>query len=69
MWEELVHFNSEIEAKEALRLLEAAHIQARLVSGNTAGQYPGLQIDVGVSLVVRSEDVERAEDVLDELGL
>lgn len=60
-------YNSELEASEACAQLEAAGIPARIIKDFDGGQFPQLQIDCGVGLLVAAKDADAAMDLLDEL--
>ena len=60
-------FNSELEARTALELLNYAGISADVLTSETGGAYPGLQMETGVCLIVSEDDLEKAEEILEEL--
>jgi len=55
---------NEFEAIVAKSALEAAGIACMLSADDCAGLQPSLSMAQGISLVVRSEDSSRAEEVL-----
>lgn len=57
-------FLSEPEADIAKGALEAFGIQCMLSRDDCGGQRPHLIMGAGIRLLVRSEDADRAEDVL-----
>lgn len=57
-------FTSRAEAELARTALEAYGIDCFIGSDDCGGQRPSLTLANGVRLVARSEDVERAEEVL-----
>jgi hypothetical protein len=57
-------FLSRIEAELARSALEAAEIDAMVQADDAGGTQSGLWLARGVRLLVRAEDVCRAEDVL-----
>ena len=57
-------FANEAEAKIAKSALEAFDIECLLTSDDCGGQRPSLTFSEGIKLFVRSEDTEKAEDVL-----
>ncbi|MCB0346045.1 MAG: hypothetical protein KDD66_13070 [Bdellovibrionales bacterium] len=60
-------YNSELEAREACAQLEAAGVHARVLTDLSGGQFPDLQIDCGVGLLVADSDVDLAVELLEEL--
>ena len=57
-------FTSEWEADIAKGALEAFGIESMISRDDCGGQRPHLAFSAGVNLLVRAEDVERAEEVL-----
>jgi hypothetical protein len=57
-------FISEAEAEIAKAALEAFGIQCMLSRDDCGGQRPHLLMGAGIRLLVRSDDVERADEVL-----
>ena len=57
-------FLSESEANIARAALEAFGIDCMISRDNCGGQRPHLTIGEGIRLLVRSDDTERAEEVL-----
>ncbi|RPI57406.1 MAG: hypothetical protein EHM55_01930 [Acidobacteria bacterium] len=57
-------FLNRMEAELARSALEASAIEAVVAVDDAGGTEPGLWVATGVRLLVRAEDVERAEDVL-----
>ena len=57
-------FLNRIEAELARSALEAAEIEAMVSADDAGGPQPGLWVARGVRLLVRAEDVGRAEDIL-----
>ena len=56
-------FGNRIDAELALSALTAADIQSTILDDDGGGTQPELWLR-GVSLMVRAEDVERAEEIL-----
>jgi hypothetical protein len=61
-------FISESEADIAKAALEAFGIECMFSRDDCGGQRPHLVIGTGIRLLVRSEDAERAEEVLANRG-
>lgn len=62
----VVHsFGDRIEAELAQSALEAAGIESMVRGDDAGGAQPGLWKSAGVQVLVRTEDVEAARDVLD----
>ena len=57
-------FPSHVDADLARTALEAAGIESMVESDDQGGQSPGLAFTRGIALLVRSEDVEDAEEIL-----
>jgi Putative prokaryotic signal transducing protein len=57
-------FLNRIEAELARSALEAAEIDAMVSADDAGGASAGLWVSRGVRLLVRAEDVCRAEDIL-----
>jgi hypothetical protein len=57
-------FISESEAAIAKAALEAFGIECMLSRDDCGGQRPHLLLGAGIRLLIRSEDAERAEEVL-----
>ena len=57
-------FLNRIEAELARSALEASEIDAIVQADDAGGTQSGLWVARGVRLLVRAEDVHRAEDVL-----
>ncbi len=57
-------FPNRIEAELARSALEAAEIDAMVAADDAGGTQSGLWLARGVRLLVRVEDVTRAEDIL-----
>lgn len=57
-------FLNRIEAELAKSALEAASIESTVSADEAGGLYPSMWVSTGVKLLVRPEDVDRAEDVL-----
>lgn len=57
-------FRSRLDAELAKGALEAAGIEAMLKSDDASGTQPSLSMSQGVELLVRAEDVEKADEVL-----
>jgi hypothetical protein len=57
-------FTSEIEAEIAKSALEAFEIECMVSRDDCGGQRPHLAFSGGIRLLVRAEDKERAEEVL-----
>ena len=57
-------FLNRMEAELARSALEASEIDATVSVDDAGGTEPGLWVATGVRLLVRQEDVGRAEDVL-----
>lgn len=61
----VVHvFPNRFEADLAKSALDAADIESMISSDDYGGVQPGLWLSRGVELLVREEDVQRAEEVL-----
>lgn len=58
-------FSSEFDADLARTALDAAGIESMLRSDDCAGLRPHMALTRGVELLVRSEDAEKADEVLD----
>jgi hypothetical protein len=58
-----------IDAELAKTALESVGIDSMVRSDNEGGQSPGLSFARGVELLVRAEDVEAANDMLDVEGI
>ena len=59
-------FLNDIDAQLAKTALEAADIDSRIRADDAGGMRPHLWVGSGVELVVRAEDVERANEILGE---
>ncbi len=57
-------FISEFEAIVAKSALEAAGIDCMTSADDCAGMRPSLSMANGIKLIVRSDDVDRAEEIL-----
>ena len=57
-------FLNDIDAQLAKTALEAAEIDAMIRADDAGGMRPHLWVGSGVELVVRAEDVERANEIL-----
>ena len=57
-------FHDHIDAEIAKGALEAAGIEAMLQSDDARGTQPSLSMSRGVELLVRAEDAEKADEVL-----
>jgi len=57
-------YPSHVEADLARTALEAAGIDSMFGSDDQGGQSPGLAFTRGIALLVRSEDVEDADEIL-----
>jgi hypothetical protein len=57
-------FLNRMEADIARSALAASEIEALVAVDDAGGTEPGLWVATGVKLLVRAEDVSRAEDVL-----
>ena len=57
-------FPNRIEAELARSALEAAEIDSMVEADDAGGTQSGLWLARGVKVLVRAEDVSRAEDVL-----
>ena len=57
-------FLNDIDAQLAKTALEAADIDSMIRADDAGGMRPHLWVGSGVELVVRAEDVERANEVL-----
>jgi hypothetical protein len=57
-------FLNDIDAQLAKTALEAAEIDAIIRADDAGGMRPHLWVGSGVELVVRAEDVERANEIL-----
>src|SRR5262245_3917962 len=57
-------YPSHVEADLARTALEAAGIESMFGSDDQGGQSPGLAFTRGIALLVRSEDVEDADEIL-----
>ena len=55
---------SETPAELARMVLEGSGVDARVSADDCGGMQPFLQASTGVRLIVRSEDMERAEEIL-----
>lgn len=62
---EIASFGSSFEAKTASAHLASEGIKSSVVTDNAGGAIPSMSLlDGGVRLIVRTEDAERAKDVL-----
>jgi len=59
-------FLNDIDAQLAKTALEAADIDSMIRADDAGGMRPHLWVGSGVELVVRAEDVERANEILGE---
>lgn len=59
-------YHNEMEARVAAAVLEAAGIPAQVMADNAGGAYPSLSLIFPVRLLVHAEDVEAANEVLDD---
>src|SRR5215813_4644424 len=57
-------YPSHVEADLVRTALEAAGIESMFGSDDQGGQSPGLAVTRGIALLVRSEDVEDADEIL-----
>jgi hypothetical protein len=57
-------FLNDIDAQLARTALEAADIDSMIRADDAGGMRPHLWVGSGVELVVRAEDVERANEIL-----
>ena len=57
-------YYSETPAELARMVLEGSGVDARVSTDDCGGMQPFLQASTGVRLIVRSEDMERAEEIL-----
>jgi hypothetical protein len=57
-------FLNDIDAQLAKTALEAAEIDSMIRADDAGGMRPHMWISRGVELVVRAEDVERANEIL-----
>ena len=57
-------FLNPFDAELAKSVLEAAEIQSIVQADDAGGLQPGLWVGTGVQLLVRTEDAERADEVL-----
>jgi hypothetical protein len=57
-------FLNDIDAQLARTALEAAEIDSMVRADDAGGMRPHLWVGSGVELVVRAEDVERANEIL-----
>ena len=57
-------FLNDIDAQLAKTALEAAEIDSMVRADDAGGMRPHLWVGSGVELVVRAEDVERANEIL-----
>ena len=57
-------FNSEFEAIVAKSALQAAGIDCMISADDCAGLRPSLTMANGIKLIVRSDDVDRVEEIL-----
>ena len=57
-------FLNDIDAQLAKTALEAAEIDSMIRADDAGGMRPHLWVGSGVELVVRAEDVERANEIL-----
>ena len=57
-------YQHEMEAEVAKTALDAAGIKSLVRSDNSGGQNPALALTRGVELLVASDDVKRANEVL-----
>jgi hypothetical protein len=64
-WVVLREFNEEVAARFAAMVLEANGIETRVKADTAGGALPSLAIVFPVRLLVLSEDVELAREVLD----
>lgn len=60
-------FLNRMEAEIAQSALEAADIESMIAADDAGGARPGLWMS-GVRLIVRAEDVQRANEILDQPG-
>jgi len=58
-----------IEAELAKTALESVGIDSMVRSDNQGGQSPGLTFTRGAELLVRADDIEAADDMLDIEGI
>ena len=59
-------FLNDIDAQLARTALEAAEIDSMIRADDAGGMRPHLWVGSGVELVVRAQDVERANQILDD---
>jgi len=57
-------YPNKIDAEIAQGALEAADIDAMVAADDAGGLQPGLWVGEGVRLLVRTEDAERAKEIL-----
>ena len=57
-------FPTKFDAEMAKSALEAANIDAMIRADDAGGVQPGMWLGNGVELLVRSEDAERATEIL-----
>src|SRR5262245_33223321 len=62
-------YSTVVEAELAKSALESVGIDSMVRSDNEGSQSPGLTFSRGAELLVRGDDVEAAEDILDIEGI
>ena len=60
-------FDNEVEAAMAQQMLRDAGVATFIFKDDAGGMEPQLQRTIGVRLVLKSEDAERAHDILQAL--
>lgn len=58
-------FDNELEAQMAQQMLQDAGVETFIFKDDGGGMEPHLQRTIGVRLVLKSEDAERARDILE----
>ena len=61
-------FLNRFEADVAKSALDAADIESLVRPDDAGGMEPGLWVGNGIELLVRAEDAERAEEILDTIA-
>ena len=61
------NFPNRIEAELAKNMLEINGLTAIILTDDCGGMRPHFQLDIGVRLMVKEEDAQKAQEILEEI--